>query len=143
MELFILAGVNVAVWNLAYQKHKEKNDPNILYDRGLGDRRGPGLGVNELRNPETGKLYTSTQMSPQYEYSYRKRLSRRPDAVKHDRIDPYRKDTENNMKSNRFQALHVARGTGTFADLAPGGRGRLLVDDTVTVTQMPIHVNWR
>jgi len=81
MEFILLAGVNAAVWTMAYKHHIAQNSGAQLYDRGLGDRSNPGLGVNELYNPETNKLTPSTRRTAEEERDYRRRLRKRPTAA--------------------------------------------------------------
>lgn len=138
MEIILVAGVNIAVWNLAWQRHQQLNDPAVRFDRGLGDRVQPGLHVNERYNPETGKLNPSTHFGENFQFQYAKKRAHSFGAACHERLDPYRVDTEHNMKTNRMQRLNDPSGLVQYADLGKGGRGRLLGDKSVTVSQLPI-----
>lgn len=140
MEFVFLAALNAGVWTLAYKHHQAANSASRLYDRGLGDQRNPGLGVNELQNPEVGKLNPSTVRTPKQEMEYKRRMKRRPNAAPTARLDQFRTKSRPGMHSGRVQAIRRPVGRCQYEDPFPGGKGRVMQGPAVTITQLPIKV---
>lgn len=136
MEVILLAGINVAAWNLALQRHHKLNDPGLVFDRKLGSRRYHPLGVNDLTNPETRKLNPSYRPGRDVQMAYARGRSHRWNAAVNPRIDPKRRDTEHSLHTYRRQRLNAVNDWITFGDPRKGGNGRALMGRTKTVTQM-------
>lgn len=138
-EIILLAGAMVPIWDLAIQRHKKLNNPNLVFDNAVGDDRRNITVQPIIYHPEQKKINERTQLSPYWAALYTSRQARaRTSATKPimDRSVYY----QNGYMNTSFMRLESEPvNPVTHADFRDEGRGRLLQSSYMCVNNMLVR----
>jgi hypothetical protein len=138
-EFILLAGAMVPIWDLAIQRHKKLNNPNLVFDGALGDDRRSITVQPIIYHPEQKKINDRTQLGPFWAAIYSARQARARTSATQPELDRSIYYQNGYMNSSFMRLDSEPVNPATHADFTDSGRGRLLQSSYMCVNNMLVR----